>query len=145
MKECYVLHERLFDYIEGKLSEKDKNEVEQHIIKCKSAREQHFYIKSNMLLLNNDKINEVSNSFTENVLNKLEINPKPSSNTSSRLLIRSVSFAAMISGIIFGVYLGNRVQDLKTNTSLSTDNQSYSLLADIEQEQLEANWDSTQE
>lgn len=133
---CSVLHKKMTDYVEKRLTALEMQDVEQHLVQCEQARKLHYELTMLYRTIGQDSVLTVTADFDDRVLTKVA-NLEASPRLQSSLMYRLSVAAAVAASIVLGIRLGTTYTAAQQNTT-TVSSQDVQLLADAEQEQYEA-------
>lgn len=134
---CSVVHQKLTDYVEKRLTDLEMNEIEHHLIQCEQARKLHYELIMLHQNIEQDKIMTVSNDFDDRVLSQLAA-ISIAQHTNTTMIYRLSVAAAVAASVVLGIRIGTSYTATQQSQLQASQQQEIQLLADAEQEQYEA-------
>ncbi len=109
------IHKKLIFYLEGQLSESERRQVEEHLSGCADCASYFNELKSSLLLLDENKLQEPGPYFYAGVKNRIQARCSKSA-ISRRVLQPALLVLLLAMGVRFGVWVGNHTRiDLQTS------------------------------
>ncbi|MBN2613312.1 MAG: zf-HC2 domain-containing protein [Bacteroidales bacterium] len=117
--QCKEIHNDYIGYLDGTLDAETNSMIEEHLLSCNHCRDFVERLKSLQVTIEREKNIQTSETFFENIQDKLEHLPKSPDVKTYSLAFR---IAASVALIMFGTWMGLWIgKGFHMNSSLSND------------------------
>jgi anti-sigma factor RsiW len=138
---CNTLHTRIIFFTEGSLPQNEMEEIRSHLEKCPDCAAFAEEMKKTLIILQNDKLQEVNPFFYTRVKARLENQAAEKvAVQQSPVFVRILQSAFFSLLLVAGIYTGIKIgqpEKIHTNSSVYTEDEMIPYLNEMETETIE--------
>jgi hypothetical protein len=138
---CNTLHTRIIFFTEGSLPQNEMEEIRSHLEKCPDCAAFAEEMKKTLIILQNDKLQEVNPFFYTRVIARLENQAAEKvAVQQSPVFVRILQSAFFSLLLVAGIYTGIKIgqpEKIHTNSSVYTEDEMIPYLNEMETETIE--------
>ena len=135
---CTKVNINVIGYLEGTLPEPERSQMEQHLEDCRRCHDYVDFVKVTLKHIDDEKLIEAGDSFSDNILRKLDTGQATRDINLRRKLLYSISAAAaLFFAVVTGQVLG-RVSYYQATPETSTIGEEMFFVNDMSIEPIES-------